>query len=155
MWFSLFLLHIQHGASINDVNFPRKDPHKKESSMEKSDEVIAFTAELSADTSLVANMPILFDHIITNAGGLYFNNTGQFVCADDELYVFIWSTLKARDDDIPGMRCIAKLRSGGIDTKYGPKTNYYSEIASGATEMTTVLPRTTSPPTDVNIMSAP
>ena len=78
------------------------------------------------------------------------------MCADDKLYVFIWSTLKASRSDIPGMRCIAKLRSGGIDTKYGPKTSYYSTgHNSGVAEMTTVLPCATSPPTAVSIMSAP
>ena len=123
--------------------------------MAKVDDIIAFSAEMSTDTSLVANVPIVFDLVITNAGGLYFNNTGQFVCADDELYVFIWSTLKAQRSDIPGMRCIAKLRSGGIDTKYGPKTSYYSTGHSDVAEMTTVLPCTTSPPTAVSIISAP
>ena len=154
-WLFLSLLYSQHGASINDENLSQKDPHKMESSMVKSDEVIAFSAEMSTDASLVANVPIVFDRIITHAGGLYFNNTGQFVCANDELYVFIWSTLKASRSDIPGMRCIAKLRSGGIDTKYGPKTSYYGTANSGATEITTVLPCTTSPPTAVSIMSAP
>ena len=123
--------------------------------MAKSDDVIAFSAEMSTDTSLVANVPIVFDRVIMNTGGLYFNNTGQFVCADDELYVFIWSTLKAGHSDIPGMRCIAKLRSGGFNTKYGPKTSYYSTGHSGVAEMTTVIPCTTSPPTAVSIMSAP
>ena len=74
-WLFLCLLYIQHGASIDDVNLPQKDPRIKESSMVKSDEVIAFSAEMSTDASLVANVPIVFDRVITNAGGLYFNNT--------------------------------------------------------------------------------
>ena len=67
----------------------------------------------------------------------------------------LYSILKANRPDIPDIRCIAKLRSGGIDTKYGPKTSYYSTSVSGVAEMTTVLPCTTSPPTAVSIMSAP
>ena len=156
MWLFFSLLCIQPGAFINDVNHRQNDLHGQDSLVVKSDEVIAFSAELSMDTSLLANVPIMFDNVITNAGGLYLNDTGEFICTDDDLYIFIWSLLKPIRSDLLNMRCIALLRIGGSDTKYGPKTTYYSSMTySGIAEMTTVLPCTTSPPANVSILSAP
>ena len=154
-WIFLSFLYIQHGATINDVNRSQKDPKPKDSLGVNTDEVVAFSAELSTDATLTANVPIVFDRTITNARGLYFNNTGQFACVDDNIHVFIWSLRKASSSDNPGMRCIAKLRSMGTDTKYGPKTSYYGTGTSGVAEMTTVFRCITSPPTAVSITSAP
>ena len=118
-------------------------------------EVFAFSAELSSNTELAAGSTIIFDREITNVGGFYFPNSGQFVCPDKGLYIFLWSIRKVSVEDLPGMRCIAKLFKGGADVKYGPKTNYFGTGSSGAAEMMTVTECTTSPLTAVTVVTEP
>ena len=96
-----------------------------------------------------------FDREFVNVGELYFPNSGQFLCQDSSLYVFIWSLLKVSVPEVEGMRCISKLRVGGTDQKYGPKTSYYSTTWSGYAEMMSVLQCTVSPPTAITVRTAP
>ena len=114
----------------------------------------AFSAELSSDVALTGGSTLIFDRVITNVGGLYFPNSGQFICPDDELYVFIWRIMKP-SNPAEGMQCITKLSQGGTGLKFGPKTSYYNIGYSGVTEVTYASKCTASPPTAVTVINVP
>jgi len=99
----------------------------------------AFSANLAANTSYSDETTMVFGTVLANIGGLYINNSGQFVCPDDGLFVFMWSIQKADSLGYPNMRCITSLRQSNVIFKNGPKTTYYSTVPSGSTEMMTVL----------------
>ena len=112
----------------------------------------AFSADLLSTTKIAPGSTIVFDRVMTNVGGLYFNTSGQFACPDQGLYVFLWSIWQPSNENV-GMQCITTLRQGGTDQKDGPKTSYYSTSNSGITQMMAVLPCITSPPTAVTVAS--
>ena len=147
--FYVFLL-LQQGCT-KDIH----DSARIMANLLESNGVVAFSAELSANAELAGGSTIIFDHEITNAGELYFPNSGQFACVDDGLYVFFWSSMKHSVTEFEGMRCITKLRKGGTDYKFGPKTSYYSTYYSGVAEMTAVLQCSTSPPTAITVVTVP
>ena len=115
----------------------------------------AFNAYLSEDLEITAGTVLVFDYVRSNLGGLYVPNSGQFICVDEGLYVFILSVKKPSVADKPGMRCQTKLRRGAEDYKLGPKTSYYSTTWSGVTESMAVMQCTTTPPTAVTAMAMP
>ena len=117
-------------------------------------DTVAFSAELSDITELPGDITIVFDRPIT-ISSYYIPNSGQFVCPDSEVYVFIWSIRMRSAEELEGMRCITKLRLGAVDLKPGPKTSYHDSGLSGVAEMTAVLQCTTSPPTAVTVMTVP
>ena len=100
----------------------RKNPEfvdtKAEAMNDTNSTLYAFTAELSSTATIAPGSTIVFDRVITNVGGLYFNTSGQFACPDDGLYVFLWSIWRASSND-EGMQCITTLRQGGTDKKDG------------------------------------
>ena len=116
-------------------------------------DVITFSAELSSRAELAGGSPIVFDTVITNEGGLYFPNSGQFLCPNADFYIFIWTLRKASVSDLPGMRCISKLTMGGTDLTLGPNTSYRSAASSGAAEMMAVVQCSASPPAAVTVVS--
>ena len=142
---------------------PAHSPHvspvdKAHVEQPNSTALIAFAAELSSSKTFADETTVEFDNEIVNVGGLYFPNNGQFVCPDSGLYVFMWSISKPSVAEVEGMRCITKLRIGGTEQKYGPKTSYNSFIGtswSGYTEMMSVLQCSLSPPTAITIRAAP
>ena len=146
---------IQKGASPSH-QAPYKDTEKiqKDPANENNSTMYAFSAELSSDVALTGGSTLIFDRVITNVGGLYFPNSGQFICSDDGLYIFVWSIMKATNT-AEGRQCITKLSQGGTDLKFGPKTSYFSTTYSGATEITYISKCTTSPPTAVTIINVP
>ena len=146
---------IQKGASLShQTPYGDADKIQKDPSSENNSTMYAFSAELSSDVALTGGSTLIFDRVITNVGGLYFPNSAQFGCPDDGLYIFIWSIMKTTNT-AEGMQCITKLRQGGTDLKFGPKTSYYSTTYSGVTEVTYVSKCTTSPPTAVTIINVP
>ena len=139
---------VKHQSSLMDIKLQTRHP--------TSETVIAFYAQLADSAKTISDdTTIVFELDTTNVGGLYFKESGQFICADESTYVFIWNIRKETNPDVEGMRCVTKLRSGGADQKYGPKTSYYGTAHSGITEMIAILKCTTNPPTAVTIMTAP
>lgn len=103
------------------------------------DNPVAFTAELSMDTSVVSNQTIVNDRVILNEGGLYFGDVGLFVCPDDSVYIFFW-TVK-RSGMLINERATGKLVMGNVLVKHGPTSNYQgtdTNSGSGTSFMTTV-----------------
>ena len=147
----LVLCLSQQGYALN-LDFKDAENGFKEG-LNAGQTMIAFTAELSTNTEIASEGTIVFDREITNEGGLYFPNSGQFFCPDEGYYVFFWSIQKGNVADLPGMRCISKLRKGGTDEKFGPKTNYWTTATSGGAEMTTVIQCNTSTPTAITVVS--
>ena len=119
-------------------------------------DVVAFTAQLFNATTVLENSTIIFDDEIHNIGGHYSPHSGQFICPDNNLYVFMWSLQKDRNS-LEGMRCISTLQKGTTKLKYGPKTSYHSTSYSGTTEIVAVLQcnyyeDSTDPPTAISVM---
>ena len=113
----------------------------------------AFSADLPTSKELRDDVIIVFNRVLANEGGLYNRDSGEFQCEDDAVHIFLWSIRKSNVPDAEGMRCIAKLQTDGTDLKFGPKTNYYSTISSGAAEMISVTQCT--PSTAISIMTVP
>ena len=149
----LALLMLAQVSSSSNHKPPLLDTKSPEQHQVSSN-MIAFSAEIGTSKTISEETTIAYENVITNVGGLYVNNSGQFICPDSAIYVFIWNIRKTSDSP-EGMRCFTKLRSGGIDQKYGPKTSYYSTTWSGNTEMMAVLQCTTNPPTAVTVMTVP
>lgn len=104
------------------------------------DIVTAFSAELGNNTEYAFGATIVFDNVTSNENDHYNSDTGEFICPDDGLYMFIWSIAKVITVDVlEGMRCISQIRRGTTDLKFGPKTSYRGIGYSGIAEMTTVL----------------
>ena len=123
---------------------------------QNSDSMVAFYVQLSDSGKTISDgATIVFELEETNVGGLYFKDSGQFICADDGYYVFLWNIRKDNVPDIEGMRCITKLRSGGTDRKHGPKTSYWDTTWSGNAQMMAILQCRTNPPTAVTVMTSP
>ena len=143
---------LSHQAPYRDTQKISKEPANENNSIGST--MYSFSAELSSYVALTGGSTLIFDRVITNVGGLYFPNSGYFICPDDGLYVFIWSIMKATNT-AEGMQCISKLSQGGNDLKFGPKASYFSTTLSGATEVTYISKCTTSPPTAVTIINVP
>ena len=86
-------------------------------------DVVAFSAQLSTSTEVSEGSPIMFDNIVINEGGRYVNTSGQFICLDDFVYVFMWS-LKPTGSS--SNRCLASLSQQGNEVKHGPRTSIHS-----------------------------
>ena len=114
--------------------------------------VYAFTAELSEEKQVSAGSHVIFNNALVNEGGMYFNNSGQFVCPDDGVYMFIWAVKPYVNSS---SRCIVSLSMGSLDIKYGPKTNIYRSDSSwnGNSEMITVLQCRHDPTYAVTVVS--
>ena len=141
---------------IQDQQQKIQDPQAKvQDHPEKLRDVVAFSADLSENKELVGGVAIVYDRVTVNAGGLYINTSGQFICEDTSLYVFLWTLMKGPEDEIPGMRCISELSSRGVSRKYGPKTSYESTFTSGVAEMTTIARCATLPFTAVTVQTVP
>ena len=171
-WFLLAILFIHQGSAKVllpphednfDRNLPRShsekfhdEPKKLKDQPEKFRDVVAFSSDLSANKELVGGVPIVFDRVTVNVGNLYVNTSGQFICEDTSLYVFVWTLMKAISEELEGMRCISELRSGGETRKYGPKTSYETTTrVSGVVEMTALVRCATLPFTAVTVQTVP
>ena len=114
--------------------------------------VYAFTAELSEEKQVSDGSPVIFNNVSVNEGGMYVKNSGQFVCPDDGVYMFIWAA-KAYINS--SSRCIVSLSMGGFDIKYGPKTSIYRSVSNWNvnSEMITVLQCRHEPISAVTVVS--
>ena len=159
MFLAVFLLSLlaQLGSTKDLEQLIDHRQHQSESVLPShSDDMIAFSAELSEAAELLPGSVVRFDRIRENVVGLYFNNSGQFGCSDEGLYVFIWSTLKAQSSELDGMWCIFKLMKGASNVKYGPNTNFFtSGSLGGTTQMTSVAQCTTNPLTAFTVVTVP
>ena len=101
--FSLCLL-VQLGLTKDLVPLKDHELHQSEAvSPSNLNDSIAFSAELSEPAELLPGSVVRFDRIRANVGGWYFNNSGQFGCPNDDIYVFIWSTMKNESPAIDGI----------------------------------------------------
>ena len=145
----------KHLNSPTVDNLPLKSQNKKSSLQQnKQDLQLAFSAVCTQTVDYFPGSTVVFNDVITNDGGAYVNNTGQFVCVDDSVYLFIWSMVKATDEEVSGMRVIAKLQMGLDEIKFGPKTNYYQYNAGNA-EMNSIVACRTSPVSAITVSIEP
>ena len=120
-----------------------------------ADIMYAFSAELSSIVDVASGSNLIFDHVITNVGEMYFPNSGQFGCPDSGLYVLIWSIMKGQHEEGIGMRCATTLQQSGTQSKYGPETSYFSYTYSGVTQMMMVVQCIIQPLTAITVKVAP
>lgn len=113
-------------------------------------EVYAFTAELKEDTTIASDATVVFSNVLSNYGGLYFNESGQFACVDGGVYTFLWSTTNAKGNT---QRNALKLRMAGGTLKQGPKTSAHASEAGGCSSMLAVVRCSTDTPTAVTVMT--
>ena len=56
---------------------------------EEKNDGIAFMVTITSDTmTLAAGQTMVWEEVVTNAGGSYQPGSGEFVCPDDALYFF-------------------------------------------------------------------
>ena len=107
------------------LSVARKGKGMKYEDHQQQEQLIAFSAVCTSTLAYLPESTIIFDEVITNEGGAYVNNTGQFACTNNDTYVFTWSLARASDtQDYPGMRAIGKLNIDQDMVKFGPKTSY-------------------------------
>ena len=120
------------------------------------DPPLAFSAVCTETLDYFPGSTVVFNDVITNEGGAYINNTGQFACIDDSVYLFTWSVVKQVVEELPGMRVIAKLQMGLDDIKFGPKTTYYRpQNTAGNAEMSSIVGCRTSPVSAITVSIEP
>ena len=117
---------------------------------EKEDEVYAFSAQCRGHKSTPYGATVLFDWLIMNEGGRYSNDTGEFFCPDDGVYMFSWVADRFGSTG-SGLRCISTLKVGEEEIKYGPKTNLINGFGGTSLLSAVVRCQTSSP---VTIMAA-
>ena len=158
MIYAVFLLSLLgHLGCTKNLKQVHNELRKAQSvSPSHAQDIVAFSAQLSQHVMLLPGSVVRFDNIRANVGGFYFNNSGQFGCPDEGLYVFIWSALKNGSEDLDGMRCILKLMRGASDAKFGPKTNFYTSAHfSGVAQMTAIVQCATTPLTAITVVTVP
>ena len=142
--------HVKHHAEDEPIPIFPSDIRKAQ------DPIIAFSAVLKETLNYLPGNTVIFDHTLTNEGGLYFSNTGQFVCNDSDVYIFVWTMSASGNDSIPGMRVITALHRSTDQVKFGPKVSrtdgHYRGVSS---TMAAVVECSTSPPSAINVVIQP
>ena len=93
---------------------------EKNTLVKLSDTLYAFTATLSSPTEVSQGSAVIYDDVYINEGEMYDGTSGQFVCPDNGIYVFIWSIMM---EFYSNSRCLTSLTVGGEEAKYRPKGN--------------------------------
>jgi len=113
--------------------------------------VVAFSAEMSQEREINDDITVVFSKSLLNEGDLYYSPYGQFVCVDDAIYVFLWSTINMKGTKA---RNTLVLQKTGQDIKYGPRASAHSSKTSGVATMLTVTNCRTYPPTAISVRTA-
>ena len=97
-----------------------------------TDDVNCFSAHLADDENIFAGQTITFGTVATNVGGFYFPNQGNFLCPDNDQYMFTWGV----EADI-NTRAKAGLMFGGSQVVLGPVTSMTAEPVPTSRSATT------------------
>ena len=103
---------------------------------------------MSAEREINDDITVVFGKTITNEGLLYQNAYGQFVCVDDDVYVFLWSTTNMKGTRY---RNALVLQKTGQDVKYGPRTSAHGSYPGGVATMLSVSTCRSYPPTAFSV----
>ena len=136
--------------SNNQINRNNEKKTQEKNSVTNSEALYAFTAQLSSHTQVSQGSVVIFDDASVNQGEMYFNNSGYFVCPDNDVYMFVWTL---RMTSTSSSRCLTSFTVGVEDIKYGPKTSYHSGYSSGTSQMAAVVRCRSSPLTGIAVVS--
>ena len=96
---------------------------------------VAFSADLSANYRVFHHQIIKFDNVMLNKGNAYFKDNGVFLCPDDAIYYFSWSTQSLADSRFVRSRLVMN----GVEVRYGPRAQPTASTDSGTSTLSTIL----------------